>query len=90
VGKPAKFHYNYRDPDEQVEYNTTRPATPEKISAEQQRANDWDQWLLTEQTLHDAWSNSRASPAPLSRRPAGNPQSSPQPPHVSSPTTGRF
>ena len=46
--KAAKFHYNYRDPDEQVEYKI-RPATPEKPSAEQQRANDWDEWLLTEQ-----------------------------------------
>ena len=52
VVKAAKFHYNYRDPGEQVEYNT-RPATPEKISVEQQRANDWDQWLLTEQPLTD-------------------------------------
>jgi hypothetical protein len=26
VVKPAKFHYNYRDPDEQIEYKT-RPAT---------------------------------------------------------------
>ena len=48
VVKAAKFHYNYRDPDEQVEYKI-RPATPEKPSAEQQRANDWDEWLLTEQ-----------------------------------------
>ena len=32
VVKAAKFHYNYRDPDEQVEYKI-RPATPEKISA---------------------------------------------------------
>jgi hypothetical protein len=23
VVKPAKFHYNYRDPDEQVEYQTS-------------------------------------------------------------------
>jgi hypothetical protein len=34
VVKLAKFHYNYRDPDEQVEYKI-RPATPEKPSAEQ-------------------------------------------------------
>ena len=33
VVKAAKFHYNYRDPDEQVE-DKTRPATPEKLSAE--------------------------------------------------------
>ena len=46
--KAAKFHHNYRDPEEQVEYKT-RPATPEKPSAEQQRANDCDQWLLTKQ-----------------------------------------
>jgi hypothetical protein len=39
VVKAAKFHYNYRDPDEQVEYKT-RPATPKKPSAEQRRAND--------------------------------------------------
>jgi hypothetical protein len=39
VVKPAKFHYNYRDPDEQIEYKT-RPATPEKNFAEQQRANE--------------------------------------------------
>jgi hypothetical protein len=37
VVKAAKFHHNYRDLDEQVEYNT---ATPQKISAEQQRANE--------------------------------------------------
>ena len=52
VVKAAKFHYNYRDPDEQVEYKI-RPATPEKPSAEQQRANDWDEWLLTEQPLDE-------------------------------------
>jgi hypothetical protein len=44
VVKAAKFRYDYRDPDEQVEYKT-RPATPEKPSAERQRANDWDEWL---------------------------------------------
>jgi hypothetical protein len=52
VVKAAKFHYNYRDPDEQVEYKT-RPATPGKPSAERQRANDWDEWLLTEQPLDE-------------------------------------
>jgi hypothetical protein len=41
-----------RDPDEQVEYKI-RPATPEKPSAEQQRANNWDEWLLTEQPLDE-------------------------------------
>jgi hypothetical protein len=45
---PVKFQYNYRDPDEQVEYKI-RPATPKKPSAEQQRANDWDEWLLTDE-----------------------------------------
>ena len=45
VVKPAKFHYNYRDSDEQVEYKT-RPAT----STERQRANAWDEWLLTTAT----------------------------------------
>jgi hypothetical protein len=52
VVKATKFHYNYRDPDEQVKYKI-RPATPEKPSAEQQRANDWDEWLLTEQPLDE-------------------------------------
>jgi hypothetical protein len=48
VVKAAKFHYDYRDPDEQAEYKT-RPATPEKPSTERQRANDWDEWLLTDE-----------------------------------------
>ena len=48
--KPAKFHYNYRDPDER---SVARPATPEKIPAEQQRANACDQWLLTKQPLDE-------------------------------------
>jgi hypothetical protein len=52
VVKPAKFHYNYRGPDEQVE-DKIRPATPKKPSAEQQRANDWDEWLLTKQPLDE-------------------------------------
>jgi hypothetical protein len=46
------YDYNYRDPDEQVEYKT-RPATPKKPSAEQRRANDWDEWLLTKQPLDE-------------------------------------
>jgi hypothetical protein len=61
VVKPAKFHYNYRDPDEQVEYKI-RPATPEKPSAERQRANDWDEWLLTKQPLNDVARSSTTSP----------------------------
>jgi hypothetical protein len=52
VVKAAMFHHNYRDPDEQVEYKT-RPATPEKPSSERQRANDWDEWLLTKQPLDE-------------------------------------
>jgi hypothetical protein len=36
VVKPAKFHYDYRDPDEQVEYKT-RPATQESSLLNGQR-----------------------------------------------------
>ena len=63
VVKPAKFHYNYRDPDEQVECKI-RPATPEKPSAERQRANDWDEWLLTDQPLDE---EAKLSKDPLNR-----------------------
>ena len=42
-----------RDPEEKAAEYETRPATPEKPYAERQRANDWDEWLLTEQPLDE-------------------------------------